>query len=397
MNQLRSKSFYVLVLIFIFLFIGCDERENEDEQADSYDDDDDNDDNDDDNNDNDDDSTSTIPGCVTGDFFPVFGMLHSHSLYSDGRGLPQAAYQWARDEGELDFFALSDHLEILHVPLPPDKWEKTMEFADQFYEPGVYVAMAGFEYSSGIDFEASAQAGQFVFSAHNNVFFVDHLFPMIMMDYHLFYDELRNCQDCLAQFNHPGWDGQTNWDGFEYQPDLDPQINLIEMSTWDVDAWPYLFECLDQGWHVSPTWNQDNHNGEWGTEDDHRTGAWVDELTREGIRDVFENRRSFSTLDKNATILLMAQNECWMGSELTGVSDAEFELSAFDPDANDGFVSIEFYGPGMELFETVDCGDKTDCSATIFLNFPQSGYVLGRANQTDGDVLISAPIWLYSN
>ncbi len=407
---LHRLAFLLLALILLFT-LACDsdseeedyydmsgpgEVEDDDDDTGGTDDDDAVDDDAVDDDAADDDATDdddVIDGCITGDFEPAWGMLHSHSLYSDGKGTPREAYTWARDQGKLDFFALTDHLEILHIPIPPDKFEKLLPLADEFNDPGNYVAMAGFEYSLGIDLAATAQAGQFVFSAHNNVFFVDTLFPMITFDYRMFYEDLLACETCLAQFNHPGWEGQTNWDGFEYYPEVDKQMHLIEMSTWNYDPWEELFQCLDQGWHVSPTWNQDNHNKEWGTEDDHRTGAWVSELTREGFRQVMVQHRTFSTLDKTATIRMMADDVCWMGSELTGTLQASIFVEVFDSDYEDGFTVIELYGKGMELLAEFDCPGGPECTATGYANLVDDGYVIARAEQLDGDELISAPIW----
>ncbi len=39
---------------------------------------------------------------------PYFGLLHSHTSYSDGMGTPDDAYKYAKKTG-LDFFALTDH------------------------------------------------------------------------------------------------------------------------------------------------------------------------------------------------------------------------------------------------------------------------------------------------
>ena len=280
---------------------------------------------------------------------------------------------------------------MLYIPVPPNKWDYLMWIADEFNEPGVYVALSGFEYSSAFDLGPPIMS-----QGHNNVFFSDHMFPVIMLDYEVFYQELLACPDCLAQFNHPGYAGQLNWDGFKFFPEMDPQINLIELSTWDVDGWPYLFECLDQGWHVSPTWNQDNHNAGWGTEDDHRTGAWVTELTRQGVREVIRQHRTFSTLDKNASIRMMADGQCWMGSQLRGTLSAEISVDVQDPDPGEGFTTIELYGFGMELLEQYDCRGEPECTAQWTTELAEDGYLVARAIQADGDILVSAPIWLYS-
>jgi large repetitive protein len=402
------KSLLILLTLFALLFaFGCwddggdgnDEWIDDDDYHDPPDDDDDIGDDDDDDvvsDDDDDDDTSPYPdGCVTGDFEPVFGMFHAHSIYSDGRGLPTEAFEYARDVAELDFFTLSDHMEILHIPVPPDKLAKTIQVADQFNDPGTYVALAAWEYSLGIDFLASGQEGEVVFAGHNNVFFVDYLYPMIMFDYHDFYDELLGCESCISQFNHPSWEGQTNWNDFEYLPQVDAQMHMIEMSTWNYDPWPELFECLDAGWHVSPNWSDDTHEKEWGTlYGEPGTGAWVSELTRSGIREVMEQHRTFSTLDRNATIKLMAHEDCWMGSELQGSLSAPIDLEVFDPDAGDGFISIELYGPGMELLGEVDCLGETECAGSWDVTLTADGYLIARAIQLDDAVIISAPIWL---
>jgi len=342
---------------------------------------------DDDTGDDDDDDTQA-GGCISGEFDLYFGMFHSHSIFSDGRGLPREAFEHARDAGDLDVFALTDHLEMLYIPLPPDKWEILQALADEYNVPGSYVALAGFEYSSAYDIPG------FVSSGHNNVFFSEEMFPVIMLDYHVFYQRLLECPTCLGQFNHPGYSGQTNWDGFEYHADVDPQMTQIELSTWGVDGWPFLFDALDQGWHVSPTWNQDNHNKGWGTEDDHRTGLWLSELTREAVLDCLRDRRTFSTLDKNASIRLRTEEDCWMGSILPDVFSATLTIEAEDTDEGDGFATIEIWGPGYELIDEFDCGGATWCERQWEFIVDASGYVLARAVQEDGDLLVSAPIWL---
>ncbi|HPQ71251.1 MAG TPA: hypothetical protein PKW95_19145 [bacterium] len=398
-----NRFCWFCVIIFLFAISifgnGCDDDDDDDDDQTMDDDATDDDATDDDALDDDaldddagDDDTADddLPdGCITGDFTLYFGIFHSHSSFSDGKGRPPEAYAYARDEGELDVFALTDHLEYLYIPVPPDKYARLLEVADEFDDPGSYVALAGFEYSLALDLR------HFTWAGHSNVFFSPELFTWIMLDYHEFFEELLACPQCLASFNHPGWDGQTNWDGFTYVPEVDPQITTIELSTWDLDAWPFLFEALDQGWHVSPTWNQDNHERGWGTEDDTRTGVWLDVLTRDGVYDALLNRRTFSTLDRNADILLTTSQGCWMGSDLRGTQTATLIVEADDPDAGDGFAALELWGRGEELLAEFDCDSQLTCHWEIELTLPEAGsYVLARAVEDDGDLLVSAPIWL---
>ncbi len=326
-------------------------------------------------------------GCILGDFSAYHGMFHSHTSFSDGIGMPREAYVHARDEGDLDVFALTDHLEQLYLPPPVDKWQRLHAAADEFYVPGSYVTLVGYEYGSGFELP------WFISTGHANVFFIDYLLPIVTLDYHIFYEQLLDCPDCLAQMNHPGREIKPEWDGFAYVPEVDPKINQIELSPGYPEGWNSLFMALDQGWHLSPTWNQDNHTCNWGTADDHRTGLWLDELTREAVRRCFHDRRTFSTLDKNAYVKLATSEGCWMGSILENCASATLVIEAFDPDDGDGFETIELWGPGQERLREIPCDGLTWCVWEIDWTVEEAGYVLMNAIQADGDLLVSAPIW----
>ena len=95
----------IVLLAASMLAVGCaadgdddddDQQAADDDDDTAGDDDDIDDDDDDDIDDDDDDDDDDDTGCITGDFELVFGMIHSHSLFSDGDGMPAEAYEWAR-------------------------------------------------------------------------------------------------------------------------------------------------------------------------------------------------------------------------------------------------------------------------------------------------------------
>lgn len=322
-------------------------------------------------------------GCVQGDFLPFFGNLHAHSNNSDGELSPAEAFAYARDQGHLDIFALTDHLEQLYTGT--SKWSDCKQAADAANAPGSYLAMCGYEYGSGFDPVP-------ISTGHNNVFFNNALFPAVQLDFHDFYQSLIECPGCMAQFNHPGSEDKQTWNDFEYVAGADEKINLIEMSG-EGDTWKWLFVALEKGWHVSPEYNQDNHSADWGTKNDGRSGFFLKALNRVELYDAMKNRRSFSTLDKNASLRLMAQGVCWMGSILSGVQSLELSVEAKDADATDAFTVIELFGKGQQLVGTVDCAGKQSCSGDVSLAVTEPGFVLARATQADGNTLVSAPVW----
>ncbi|HBF38652.1 MAG TPA: hypothetical protein DDW50_15205, partial [Firmicutes bacterium] len=62
---------------------------------------------------------SLVSSAVSGANIPYdtyqtyFGYLHAHTSFSDGSGTPEEAYQYAREIGKLDFFAITDHGELI--------------------------------------------------------------------------------------------------------------------------------------------------------------------------------------------------------------------------------------------------------------------------------------------
>lgn len=320
--------------------------------------------------------------CFQGDFLPFLGNFHAHTDYSDGMGLPAEAFAYARDVAGLDMLIVTDHLEQLYLWNPSGRYERCKEQAvaattDQFF------AGCGFEYGTAFtpDFQSTG---------HNNVFFSDDLFPAVQIDFHDFYATLAACQSCIGQFNHPDM-MPLKWDDFAYDPAAAQRMHLIELNNNPV--WETFFQALDAGWLLSPTHNQDNHGFNWGTADESRTGVYMAVLTGADLAEAMRARRTFASHDRNAALRLMA-GTCWMGSVLSGRSSITFTVEATDPDQDDGFAKIELFGPGAAFLEMHDCSGATICSYTTTRPVLGPTYVVARATQSDGQDLVSAPIWL---
>ena len=80
-----------------------------------------------------------------------FGNLHAHTSYSDGSGSPADGYRWAKDVAKMDFYAVTDHGEMLYG----DEWENIGRQAKKFTLNGTFVALRGFEWSSVFDGHAN--------------------------------------------------------------------------------------------------------------------------------------------------------------------------------------------------------------------------------------------------
>jgi hypothetical protein len=82
----------------------------------------------------------------------LWGDLHGHSNYSDGTGLPEDYYRYARDVAALDVAALTDHDHwgIPFLDSAPALWKEIQEQTRSFHEPGRFVTLEGYEWTNWI-------------------------------------------------------------------------------------------------------------------------------------------------------------------------------------------------------------------------------------------------------
>jgi hypothetical protein len=82
----------------------------------------------------------------------LFGDLQGHSALSDGSGEPDDYFRYARDVAGLDLVALTDHDHWGLRPLDrhPELWAQLLASADAHHEPGRFLALPGFEWTSWI-------------------------------------------------------------------------------------------------------------------------------------------------------------------------------------------------------------------------------------------------------
>ncbi len=73
----------------------------------------------------------------------LWGDLHTHTRYSDGRGTPAEMFEFGLRYAALDFCAISDHAFIT----TEEMWEDIKETTKRYHRPGEYVTFLGYEWS----------------------------------------------------------------------------------------------------------------------------------------------------------------------------------------------------------------------------------------------------------
>ena len=82
----------------------------------------------------------------------LWGDLHGHSNYSDGTGLPEDYFVYARDVAALDVASLTDHDHwgMQFIDRHPELWGDIRVQTARFHEPHRFVTLLGYEWTSWI-------------------------------------------------------------------------------------------------------------------------------------------------------------------------------------------------------------------------------------------------------
>ncbi len=250
----------------------------------------------------------------------VMADLHNHSLLSDGRGDPEQAFALMRAAG-LQVAALTDHaalprellplLSLQHYPdaaalqlarfvpdsIDEDTWRRTAELADAHDVPGEFTALRGFEWTEA-------------WLGHVNVWFSGRFTPVTspgsLSGLFAFLVDVE--PQALFGYNHPGREpGSLGNFARPTEPDPFPlRRRMVSLETFNRRD-DYLFAgsnaqtgsavvtCLDAGWRPALAGASDEHGRSYGLAGKGRTGLWVREHSRAGVREALLARHAFAT------------------------------------------------------------------------------------------------------
>lgn len=345
-------------------------------------------------------STQTVDVTVAPAYNQYRGQLHSHTNYSDGLGDIIEAYSWARNQANLDFFAVTDHSQMLDNDLTAtldyhqsEEWAFSKAVADQCNEDGEFVSILGYEQSY---YDKT--------SGHMNTFNTEGFLSSNTVNLQQYYDAISSHKESFSQFNHPG----TTWGDFNnfgyYTKERDDVIQLLEVGNgpgsqlnqgyWRCDA--YYSKALDKGWHIAPTNGQDNHQRYWGNSNDFRTVILAKELTRDAIFDAIKDHRVYAAEDSNVEVDY-SLNGYVMGSIIDDtLNSVDINVTITDPDVNDLVQEITVISNGGQAvaYKAMKSNSST-INYQVTLDAPsEDAYYFIKIKQKDGNLIFTAPIWI---
>ena len=326
-----------------------------------------------------------------------FGQLHAHTDISDGAGSVEEAFQYASQVDGLDFFAVTDHSDSFDnadmgaidadgADISAD-WAAGKQAAASVTN-GDFVGLFGFE----MTWPEDKQLGHIsTFNTPGWQTRDQEAFTNVTAALENYYKALTAVPGSVSQFNHP----DTVHGDFErfdhYSPKYDAAVSLLEVAGEDgvVDC-EYYDLALDKGWHVAPTNNQNNHKGRWGDASEARTVVLAKSLTEEALYAAMKDRRVYATQDSDLAIYYEL-NGTVMGSIIPKSESAAVTVFLSDPtDEAIGNVEVVTDGGAVLVSEYVETPSQV-------LELPASGgrsYYYLRITQPDGDVAVTAPVWM---
>lgn len=358
----------------------------------------------------------------TPEYSLYFGQLHSHTTYSDGSGSLDSALSYINNLNEsdhIDFVAFTDHSNYFDTKteVNPEAalynkslmtsqslrlWDeyknKIANFNASAENKGV-IALAGFEMTwSGGPGHMNTWNTQGIVS-RNNASLNSKTSDAGLKAY---YDLLSQPEgkDSISQFNHPGTTFGTFSDFAYWNPEIDSRITLVEVGNGEgaigsggyFPSYSYYTMALDKGWHVAPSNNQDNHKGKWGNANDARNVILTDNLTEQGIYDALKDRKVYATEDKNLEITYTVNDE-FMGTIIQEVPESlNIEVGLSDMD--DAIQKAEIIVNSGRVVHTWEVNAQSQ-SLSVTLT-PEYSYYYIRVTQKDGDLAVTAPVWVGS-
>jgi hypothetical protein len=246
------------------------------------------------------------PMLVGSDVQNIFwGDFHGHTSLSDGTGTVEDYFLYARDVSALDVVAITDHDHwgVLQLDQHPEFWEETKTETRRFHQPGRFVTLLGYEWTSWIH-------------GHRHVLYFEdegEIYSSISLDYETptqLWDVLRGKRALTFAHHSAGGVIRTNW---EIPPDpvLEPltEIASVHGSSEALDSPALIYDpvpgnfvrdVLDRGYRFGFVGSGDSHDGHPGlahliTDSGGLAAIIADTLTRESVLEAMRARRVYAT------------------------------------------------------------------------------------------------------
>ncbi|MBL0152835.1 MAG: T9SS type A sorting domain-containing protein [Chitinophagaceae bacterium] len=358
---------------------------------------------------------------LTAQYNYYYGNLHSHTSYSDGNqdeatsGLstPAQDYNYAKSSFHMDYLGISDHNHYLAGMKTPAFYHSGVSQATASNQDGTFVCLYGMEWGVisngghvliygiddliGWDKQADGTTNDYdVFCAKSDY---PSLWPIVNSYPGAFCTLAHpNTNDysflTTAAFNNAA-NQAISGSAFRSGSAFSTTTDYTDPAATSYET--YYKSLLAKGYHAAPQIDADNHNTTFGRTHQGRTVVLAASLSRANILDALKNRRYYASDDWNAQVVFTVSGN-YMGADATIYNNSVIGVSVTDPDAGDNVSSIQiYYGvPGSGTSPAVLTSNSSTASLnyTHVTTFNNKFYYYARIVQADGNVIVTAPVWI---
>ncbi len=341
----------------------------------------------------------------------LWGDLQNHSAVSDGTGLPEDLFLYARDIAALDVFSLTDHDHwgMLFYDQHPELWQQALEVTERFHRPGRFVTVVGFEWTHWL---------------HGHRHVLDFAPPYVLLSsLDPRYDTPQELWQGLASLGGPaltmahhsaGGPVATDW-SVPPDPRFEPVTEIVSVhgSSEALDGPGVIYQpvpgnfvrdALNRGYALGFVGSSDGHDGHPGlghlaSSSGGLAAILSQDLSRQGVYDALMARRVYAT---NGPRIILRCNFGGhpMGSTIDLDSTAEPAIAGIPQST----LMARVIAPGEldhldvirsgEVLGRLSCEGKRTCSLALPMDDLQpSEYLYVRALQRDGGAAWSSPFF----
>jgi hypothetical protein len=335
----------------------------------------------------------------------LWGDLHGHTQLSDGTGVPEDYFAYARDVAALDVVALTDHDHwgMRFLDDHPELWKRIVDAAARFDDPGRFVALAGYEWTSWL------HGHRHVLDFGGNAEILSSLDPRYETPA-LLWEALAGREALTVAHHSAGGPVSTNWD-FVPPPHLEPVTELVSVHgssealdtpkrIYDAVEGNFVRDALEQGLRFGFIGSGDSHDGHPGLahlsspSGGGLAAIFTGERTRAGVLRALRDRRTYATNGPRIWLRTWLDgNE--MGSTIPPSDGAAHELRVVV--AAPGTIERVDVIRSGEVAIALPGTDRRELSETLSLPPLRHGeYVYVRVVQEDDGAAWSSPVYAVS-
>ncbi|MDR6547267.1 hypothetical protein J2810_003338 [Chryseobacterium rhizosphaerae] len=339
-----------------------------------------------------------------------YGNLHSHSEYSDGKGLPSDDYSFGDTANCMDFLGISEHNHI-DAGMALSKWPLGKAQAAAA-TTSKFLAMYGMEW------------GVISGGGHVLVYGVDQLVGWNPREYNIYVPKSTytgsnglfsvinsfNINNAFATLAHPN---NSDYNGImsTYDPVADEAVvgSAVEngpSTSKDItytdppasmNYLSYYRNMLAKGYHLGPTIDHDNHNITHGHTSTGRTVILSPSLTEKDLLGSMRKMRFYATQDCSAVVDFKI-NDQPLGTIMAASGTPNIKVTTF---TNSPVTSLKIYSgaPGSGANATIltsTTSGSINYTHTALTNMSSQYYYID-ITEADGKRTVTAPIWFTRN